>query len=332
MLRHHHALSAVAFLVLASCSPAQVLGQGAASPDEGARTATRPLPAGDHARSLEVGGSTRSYAVHVPEGERPAAGWPTVIGFHGNFMDGAGFAAMSRIHELGAKEGFAVVYPDGTGVIPTARSWNAGPCCLEASLRGIDDVSFGGALLDAVERELPADPDRIYLVGFSNGGMLTYRLLDEYADRVAGAAMVAAVGFATKPAPSRAVPLLHIHGTADPYVPYRGNRFGFRVGFPRMPPVRDRLERWVKAYGGEAAKPTTRKLPGDAAHITHGTWAATPGGAEVQLYALAGSGHSWPGGPRFATEVLGEPDPHLDATKVIWEFLRRHRRAPAAAD
>lgn len=286
------------------------------------------LTSGTHDLSLRHGARDRAYRVHVPPGPRPAAGWPTVVAFHGLFMDGPGLGAMTRLHRLGEQQGFATVYPSGTGSVEGALSWNAGRCCLEAQLRGVDDVGFGGALLETLTQDLPADPARLYLMGFSNGGMLVYRLLDGYADRIAAAAVVAAVDFQDRPAHTRSVPLVALHGTQDPYVPLTGNLSSFRLGWPRMPPVRERLLARVRAYGGDAT-PRTRTLPGDRAHVTHETWAAAEGGAAVELYTVKGGGHSWPGGPAFATHVLGEPDPGVDATAVSWEFLKGYRLPPA---
>lgn len=43
------------------------------------------------------------------------------------------------------REGFVVVYPDGTGRGPFL-TWNAGTCCVGSVVRRVDDVGFALAV------------------------------------------------------------------------------------------------------------------------------------------------------------------------------------------
>jgi len=72
---------------------------------------------------------------------------------------------------------------------------------------------------------------RIYMVGLSNGGMLAYRYAAERTVRLAACAVVAgaidsridsADPVWTLPVPDRPLPMLILHGDADPTVPYDG--------------------------------------------------------------------------------------------------------------
>lgn len=50
-------------------------------------------------------------------------------------------------------------------------------------------------------------------------------------------------------------------------------------------------------------------------------------GASVELYALAGEGHEWPGGPtlpRSVTRLLGPQSSAVDANAVMWAFFATH--------
>jgi len=53
-------------------------------------------------------------------------------------------------------------------------------------------VGFIAAAIDDVRVHLQIDPDRIYMVGFSNGGMLAYRFAAERGDILAAVAPLAA--------------------------------------------------------------------------------------------------------------------------------------------
>ena len=46
-------------------------------------------------------------------------------------------------------------------------------------------------------------------------------------------------------------------------------------------------------------------------------------GSAVELIAIDGGGHSWPGGERLA-RFLDPPSSALDASDEIWRFFSRH--------
>jgi poly(3-hydroxybutyrate) depolymerase len=46
----------------------------------------------------------------------------------------------------------------------------------------------------------------------------------------------------------------------------------------------------------------------------------------VVLYTIHGGGHDWPGGAPLPEWLCGPPSRGIDATPVMWEFFREHRR------
>jgi polyhydroxybutyrate depolymerase len=221
---------------------------------------------------------------------------------------------------MARRRGFVAVYPDGLN-----RSWNAGGCCGPAMRRDVDDVGFLVALIDRVQRDHATDPDRVFVTGISNGGMMAYRLACEASDRVAAIAPVAATLVFDGCAPAHPVSLLHIHGLADGNVPFDGGRptKSFQAVPPTYPPVRAGLARFVEAGGCDE---TSRRTSGVDARVTVERWNACANGAAVELVTIADGGHSWPGGRRIL-RALDPPSDALRATHVIWEFFAAHPRA-----
>lgn len=127
MLRLIHVLCLV---VLAGCAG----GRAARGGDDGTR------------QSLEFQGTRRTYVVRVPS-NLPAGRVPLVIVLHGGGGNAFNAERMTGFTPKAEREGFIVVYPDGTGRTEL-RTWNAGHCCGYAMENSIDDVGFIRALID----------------------------------------------------------------------------------------------------------------------------------------------------------------------------------------
>jgi polyhydroxybutyrate depolymerase len=111
--------------------------------------------------------------------------------------------------------GFAVVYGEGS---PLGK-WNASsasPACCGSTR---DDVTYLRQVVADAAKVTPLDLHRVYLWGFSLGGMMTYRALCEAPDVFAAGLVVAGSMLHTCGA---SVNVLHIHGVADTTVPQSG--------------------------------------------------------------------------------------------------------------
>lgn len=289
---------------------------GAADP------ATQParLTPGDHARKLIVDGRERSYLVHVPASYDAAKPTPVVLAFHGAWMNGSLMAWFSGLSPKSDSAGFILVYPNGTGLSDTQLFFNA----FDHRPGAVDDVKFTAKLLDDLESRANVDPRRVFATGMSNGGMMCYRLAADLADRIAAIAPVAGTQAFDDPRPSRAVPVLHFHGTADKIVPYAGSTANATGKVLRFKGVEETIDTWVK-LDGCGAKPDVTEIS-DAAHdntsATRRVYGNGRDGAEVVLYEIKGMGHTWPGRP--ALPFLGGVTRNVDANDVIWEFFEKH--------
>jgi polyhydroxybutyrate depolymerase len=196
--------------------------------------------------------------------------------------------------------GFVVVHPESS---TSPGSWNAGACCDPAASAKVDDMGFLVALLDQLDSTLCVDDKRVYAMGLSNGGYMSYRIGCELADRVAAVGPVASGLAVSGCSPSRPVPLFAVHGTSDPLVQYSFDQTS--------------VDEWSKANGCTTTATTYQN--GDASCVTHGGCTA---GADVVLCTIDGGGHQWPGGEPLP--FLGKKSDDLITTDALWDFFVAH--------
>ncbi len=309
---------------LAAAAPAPpVLPRPSIEADE----ANPQLIAGLERRVIQVGGQGRVYYIHRPASLR-AGPAPIVIGLHGGNGTALRRARQMGFNEIGDREGFIAVYPQGVDF-----GWNDGRVD-----RGVDDVQFFRALLDDLVARKDADPSRIYLVGGSNGGMMAQRLACDMTGRLAGVVtMVASLPepLAKACSPKAPLPILMMNGTADPLVPYGGGAVAATTGREqgRVLPVEDTLAFWQRANRC-ADKPVRGTVPdrdpADQIMTETVTWTACAGGSEVSFYKMNGAGHGLPGRSRnksdIAEQLGGRSTNDFDSSEVAWAFLKRFKR------
>ncbi|OGO48015.1 MAG: hypothetical protein A2Z30_01750 [Chloroflexi bacterium RBG_16_64_43] len=264
-------------------------------------------------------GRDRSYALHVPAGLDAAQPVALVLAFHGGLGTASYMPALTGFSRKADREGFLVAYPNGTGALDDRLfTWNGGTCCGYATRENVDDTGFVRAVIDDIASRLPVDPRRIFATGISNGGILSYRLACEMADRVAAIGSVAGTQNLPGCAPSAPVSILHIHGTADQHLPFEGGVGPESLAGVDFASVADSINFWQRADQCPA-----EAMIAVSGIVTHTTYAPCAAGSAVELYAIEGGGHAWPGG--IAAWQGGDPPPmELNATDVLWSFFAAH--------
>ena len=283
------------------------------------------VAAGESKVMLTSSGVERMYIRHVPTGEDAM---PLVVDLHG-YSEGAEIhTKLSALGPYGDEHGFITISPQGTG---NPVRWDTG---LESK-----DVAFIGDLLDEAERTLCVDTNRVYVTGLSNGAFMTSTLACVYADRFAAAAPVAGIRDPKGCEPSRKVPILAIHGTADTFVAYDGGlgegaldlpapdgsgRTLRDIGAADQPPgpsIPEITAAWAKRDGCKT-EPIEVPLTDDVDRLTY----PCPKGMQVELYRVDEGGHSWPGSPLGPAieKVVGKTTTTISANAVLWAFFQDH--------
>lgn len=280
---------------------------------------TAAAPAAPVASLITVGGEARSYWTYVPAGIDKTKPVPLLFVLHGSAGSGEVMMTVTQrgFEQIADKEKLIVVYPDAM-----ERRWNE---------QGgtVDDVGFLLALSDKLAAEYPVDMKRVYMAGISNGGMMAQRVACQHPDRVAGIATVAGSmpeALAAKCKPSRPVPVMVIHGTDDPIIPWGGGAVAGFEAFGKVVSAAETAGFWAANNRCRRTAVAVREPdrdPGDGTRIRVELFADCIAGADVSLVAVEGGGHTWPGGYQYMPErFIGKTSRDIDASRMIWDFFR----------
>lgn len=267
---------------------------------------------------------------------------PLVIMLHGCKQTPDDLAAGTRMNALAEREGFLVAYPQQPPRRQIQRCWQWFD--LSATEGGREAQAIAG-LIDSLAQRRDVQPDRIYLAGLSAGASMAATVALRYPERVAAVALHSGVviGAADNPrAGLRAMqqgsslnpaelldaagiapggppmPAFVLHGMADDAVAPVNARLLARqfLAYNRLPDVLEDDAAEIADGGGALAG----KPDGHYANARFGS----RGKNLVQLCEIAGLGHAWSGGDashRFHSAT------GPDASSLIWQFFRDHRRA-----
>lgn len=327
--------------------------------------------------AFEHEGVEREYFVYIPSGAKEPL--PVVVGLHGYTGTATGFAYVHGLNAHAAANGYMVVYPQATHFLVAAQSdapiritaWNsydedgpdfdAPPHCTAESYRYpcppgcgechrcqwepcTNDVAFIARMLDEVQATYATDPGRYYVLGVSNGAMLTTRIACDLAGRFAAAAPIIGLqptGHAC--APNTDLPVLFLMGARDETIRYDG-KAGKDDGF-----IYATLAETTKIYAdamqctsGPADWPL--ELAAGAGVKCTAYSACREEGHEVVSCLDPTGGHVWPqqqasgSTSTCVTDAqaasmpekalcppVSDPGPHA-GMDLVWSFFTRYRR------
>lgn len=186
---------------------------------------------------------------------------------------------------------FVVVYPNGEG-----NAWD---------ISGDKDINFVLDIINEMVKRYDIDKNRVYLSGFSMGGMFTYHCMNKVADKFAAFAPISGYPMGGPNAQSsRPVPFIHTHGTGDGTCGYSA--------------VQSHLNAWVARNKCR----TTPKVEKPKSGPTNTTaelirYIDGEGGVEVAHLKLPDKGH-W---------VSNDPNVAMSNVE-IWRFVSRWSLTP----
>ena len=303
------------FLACSSSKPADTALEplspdtdGPVDTGDGPTEPPRTLSSG--AYTLEHGGLQRRFRLYRPASLADDA--PLVVVLHGYGDSATAIEGYAGLNAVADREGFAVVYPQGTTDEWGQPYWEVGYAFTSGE---VDDVGFVRAITDWVSADLGLVG--AFATGMSNGGDMSYRLACEADDLFVAVAPVAGclmdVLRATC-APSHEPSVLEIHGTEDSITRWEGDMDNSDGWGPYLG-TEETVGHFVSLYGLEPAAPESLPdVADDGRSVIAHRWSGAASGAEVWLYEVVGGGHEWPGSaaPR-----------DIVAAEEIWSFFQR---------
>jgi polyhydroxybutyrate depolymerase len=258
-------------------------------------------------------GIQRDYILYVPASYVAGTQAPLVLNFHGYTSNAFEQMFYGDFRPIADTAGFLVVHPNGTVDQIGNQHWNVG-----WGTSTVDDVGFTNALIDTLSAHYDINQDRIYSTGMSNGGFMSYKLACDLSNRIAAIASVTGSMNTGQPAtcnPQHPMPVMEVHGTADPTVAYDGTLF-----FVSIPNV---LAYWVN-FNSCDTPPVINSIPDidptDGCTAEHQLFSNGTNGVEVEHYKIIGGVHAWPG-TAFGGAGTNQD---INASKEIWRFFSKY--------
>ena len=213
-------------------------------------------------KTITSEGQKREYLQYAPSDLGSKR--PLIISCHGmNQSAKYQWDALKDAKTLADKEKFVIVLPEGIN-----NGWD---------ISGDRDINLIKDLIAQMKKDFDIDENRVYLSGFSMGGMLTYHAMNKIPDVIAAFAPISGYpmwGFTYTG--KRAIPVIHHHGTGDEVCVYSN--------------VQRNIDELVKKNKCSST-PTITQNYGGYSHITRKEWGGGTDGVKVVLMELANKGH-----------------------------------------
>ena len=239
-------------------------------------------------------GDDRPVKLHVPSAYSCDKGAPLVILLHGYSATSAIQESYLNITAESDKRGFLYAHPDGTKEAGSSNQfWNATDACCNFYGSTVDDSAYLSKLIKDVQAAYNVDAKRIYLIGHSNGGFMSYRMACEHGDQIAAIASLAGAMYedVAKCPAATPVSVLQIHGTADETVSYTGGKF-----VNAYPSAETSVADWVKIDkcnmtpdAAVAPLDLVSTLAGSETSVT--SYSGCQSGTGVTFWSMAGATH-----------------------------------------
>ena len=262
--------------------------------------------------STTIVSSGRPYSKFVPSSYSKGTSVPLVVLLHGYGATGALQESYMKFEAVAEQNGFILVYPDGT-IDPTGKQfWNATDACCNF-FSEVNDDAYLLSILNEMESNYSIDAKRVYFVGHSNGGFMSYRMACKHPDRIAAIASLAGASFfkSTDCGAQSSVSVLQVHGTNDGTILYGGGQ----ILSNSYPSAFASASQWAtinqctqNAIARSTKLDLESNIAGDETSIT--AWSNCQNSSEVELWTMENAAHVPTLRSTFSTK--------------IWEFFAAH--------
>lgn len=258
-------------------------------------------------------GQLRTYRVYIPAIYDDSQPTPLVFNLHGYGSNSTEQENYGDFRPIADTANFIIVHPQGLLDLGGSTHWNTFGTSI------VDDVDFLSQLIDTIYANYNIDGNRIYSTGMSNGGFMSYKLACLLSGRIAAVASV--TGSITNAEfvdciTNHPMPIMQIHGTADPVVPYAGNDY--------FMPVEDVVEHFVD-FNECDTDPIITEVPNtdltDGCTATHYLYEGGLLGSTVEFFKVNGGEHTWPG----SAFIGGVTNNDFNASVEIWRFFSQYK-------
>ncbi|MGD2045348.1 MAG: alpha/beta fold hydrolase [Gemmatimonadota bacterium] len=242
---------------------------------------------------------------------------PLIVALHGYTGSGAGIDRSWGLSALADKYGYLTIAPDGPKEAEGRQNpfWNASDACCNFEQQHSDDSGYIRRIIDRIQADYNVDPQRVYVVGHSNGGFMAYRMAYEHSDAIAAIVSLAGANhMEQRDAPPFPVHVLQIHGTDDGTIGYRGGE----IRENRYPSAMGSVTRWAEYDGcdmsrtGREMRDLDASLPGYESGVMKMNTGCKDGGS-AELWTISDGAHSpvysdtW--GEQVVEWLLAHPKP-----------------------
>ena len=274
-------------------------------------------PSGHSHHELSIQGATREYEVFVPS---TASGAPKGLVV---FLHGTGGSGVTDCYQRAGKRDFLdmTTYSNELNVVivcPTStrvhKQWNLekqGPFSQEFVPKGTDDIAFIRAVIEDVQASaVKAPANKVFAMGMSNGGQMTWVLACRLSDVIHGVGIAGAAfnqgkwmtNACTPPTPR---PVWEMHGTADKSASADTAQVGMREYAGCLLHC---------DTGKQQTDVVTKQGDGDPlVSCTEFTESGCKGVSKLCVFR--GLGHSMAPAPRYGVELVPSAWAYLDAAE-----------------
>ena len=251
--------------------------------------------------------------VYLPSDYDPAEQFPLIIFLHGYVpLTTVWYDILLPLQEDANNKGYVFAKPNGSQDGLGEFYWNATEACCDMWDNNPDHVGYLLALVESIQKNYNIDPQRIHLIGHSNGGFMCHRMACEASGTFASIVSIAGAMWydPSNCQPEEPIHVLNIHGTFDPIILWLGGL----IGFTPYPGVNTSTEFWATHNGCSTTATDGGSFDFDWFILFNETtrWfyeeCDTEQAGSTELWEIFGGGHF----PSFSTEGINALFEYLD--------------------